>query len=100
MNGIFRRPPQRQHWRRRLLAGGAPAGTFTQAAFRWGNDDGSESLYTFINAQNVDLTQAGATAAILRYLINTSGDTPATQMKLQVKRSTGPASEWRDVPLE
>jgi hypothetical protein len=79
---------------------GAAAVTLTQAAFRWGNDDGSESAYTFINAQNVDLSQAGSVAAILRFLINTTGDSPAMQLKLQVKRSTGPASEWRDVPLE
>lgn len=71
-----------------------------QAAFRWGNDDGSESAYTFINAQNVDLSQAATTAAILRYLVNTSGDTPAVKLKLQVKRTTGPETEWRDVPLE
>lgn len=70
-----------------------------QAAFRWGNDDGSESAYTFINAQNVDLSQAGATPAILRLLVNTAGDTPSTQFKIQVKRSTGGASEWRDVPV-
>ena len=72
---------------------------FEQAAFRWGNDDGSESAYTFINAQNVDLTQASNVAAILRLLINTTGDTAASQFKLQVKRTTGPESEWRDVRI-
>ena len=75
------------------------AATFTQAAFRWGNDDGSESAYTFIAAQNVDISQAATTAAILRYLVDTTGDTAAVQMKLQVKRSTGAASEWRAVPV-
>jgi len=81
-------------------AAAAAGVTLEQAAFRWGNDDGSESAYTFINAQNVDLSQAATTAAILRFLINTIGDTPAKQFKLQVKRSTGPVSEWRDVPLD
>lgn len=71
----------------------------TQAAFRWGNDDGSESAYTFAELQNVILTQAGSVPAIVRFLINTVGDSAAMQLKLQVKRSTGPESEWRDVPV-
>lgn len=83
----------------RIWVGEGAAVTVTQAAFRWGNDDGSESAYTFINAQNVDLNQGGAVSAILRYLVDTTGDAPAMQLKLQVKRSTGPESEWRDVPL-
>jgi hypothetical protein len=80
---------------------GEPAEGYTlaQAGFRWGNDDGSESAYTFINAQNVDLSQASNIAAILRLLINTTGDTPAGQFKIQVKRSSGPETEWRDVPV-
>jgi hypothetical protein len=73
--------------------------TITQAGFRWGNDDGSESAYTFINAQNVDLSQPANVAAILRLLINTTGDTPPGQFKIQVKRSTGPETEWRDVKV-
>jgi hypothetical protein len=86
----------------RIFVGRAATGaaSFTQAAFRWGDDDGNEASYTFLAAQNVDISRSGSLAAIIRFLINTTGDTPASQMKLQVKRSTGPSSEWRDVPLE
>jgi hypothetical protein len=73
--------------------------TITQAGFRWGNDDGSESAYTFEELQNVDLERGGSVASIIRFLINTTGDSSPMQLKLQVKRSTGPESEWRDVPV-
>lgn len=84
----------------RFWVGEGAGYTLEQAAFRWGNDDGSESAYTFIEAQNVNLSQAKNVAAIVRYLINTTGDAPAIQLKVQVKRVSGPATEWRDVRLE
>lgn len=70
-----------------------------QTGFRWGADDGSESAHTFLQDQNVDISQAGSTPAIVRFLIATIGNQAAAQLKLQVKRSTGPESEWRDVPV-
>lgn len=71
----------------------------TQDQFQWYNDDGVEALATTIGAQNEDLVQAASIAAILRYQVNNTGDAPAQQMVLQVKKTSEPDSAYIDVPV-
>lgn len=75
------------------------AASQTQDQYRWGDDDGSESAYTFIADQNNDISRQGGINTILRIQINNTGDLPGQQIALQVKRTTGPASEYRKVPV-
>lgn len=80
-------------------AAAAAADSQTQAAFRFGADDGNEASHGWIADQNVDISQAANIAAILRIQVDNIGDFPAQQMTLQYKLSTQPESEYRDVPV-
>ena len=70
-----------------------------QDQFRFGADDGNETAHGWIAAQNINISQDGSTAAILRIQVNNTGDFPTQQMKLQYKITTQPDSEYRDVPV-
>ena len=71
----------------------------TQAIFRFGADDGSESAHGWIAAQDINISQAGSIAAILRFQVNNVGDFPAQQMRIQQKITTQPDTEYRDIPV-
>lgn len=79
----------------------APAATpsQTQSFFRFGADDGSEALHTWLAAQDVNITQPGATPAILRIQVDNVGDFPTQQMKLQCKKTSDPDSAYLDVSV-
>ena len=77
-----------------------PTPTFDQAAFRFGKDDGSESAHTWHAAQDVNVELPISETSILRMQTNSGGDQPTQQFKIQVKRTSGPESEWRDIPIE
>jgi len=71
----------------------------TQDQFRFGADDGSESAHGWLAAQNINITQADSVTSILRIQVDNIGDFPSQQMKLQVKKTSDPDSEYKDVPV-
>lgn len=72
------------------------AGTAEQKSFRFGNDDGSESAHTWAAAQDTNLTAALGTK-LLRFLLQTTGDEPATAWKLQ--HQVNGAGGYADTPV-
>jgi len=70
-----------------------------QDQFGFYNDDGNEASATTIAAQNVNITQAKTTPAILRIQINNTGDLPSQQIKIQCKKTSDPDSTYADVPV-
>ena len=73
--------------------------TWTQDQFRFGADDGNEASYSFIAAQNVNITQAANIATIIRIQGNTTGNQPTRQMKIQCKQTSEPDSTYLDLPV-
>jgi hypothetical protein len=72
--------------------------TLEQEGFRWRFDNGSESAAGWRENQDVDETGVDKNTNIrLRILLNSTGDFPTTQFKLQYKRTSEGASNWRDV---
>ncbi len=71
--------------------------TFDQEGYRWRKDDGSESAAGWHAAQDVDVTLPGETTTRVRVLVDTSGDTATSQMKLQFRKVGDADSEWEDV---
>lgn len=65
--------------------------TYTQAAFRGRNDDGSETTATGIAAQDTDFTQPLATNTRLRTLVNVVGDPGGIIFTQRYKKSTDSA---------
>jgi hypothetical protein len=84
----------------RILIGKGTGVALVQALFRFGKDDGSESAHTWHAAQDTNVELPITDKSIVRIQTDATGNPTAQQMKLQVKRSTGPESEWRDVPVE
>jgi len=71
--------------------------TLDQEGFRWRNDDGSESAATWRQIQDTN-DSIGVEANIrLRMLLNGTEDPASKQFKIQCKKKTDPASEWRDL---
>jgi hypothetical protein len=63
-----------------------------QAAFRFRNDNGSESAATWLAAQDTNITQPVATNTRLRVQVQaTTGDPSSTQFRLDYKKSTDSA---------
>lgn len=77
------------------VKGSAVAITTEQEGFRWRNDDGTEAAATWKAAQDTTVTLAPGDKARLRFVVNTTGDTPSSQYKLQY-RKVG-AAAWRNV---
>ena len=73
--------------------------SLTQEGYRVRNDDGTETTATWKAAQDIAATGVSASQNVrLRTLIDVSGDAPSQTYKLQYKRNSDAASEWRDVP--
>lgn len=69
--------------------------TLTQSAYRWRNDDGSETTATAAAAQNTDITVATGVTKRLRVQVQAVNNPAATAFKLQYRKVGG--STWRDV---
>lgn len=69
--------------------------TLEQEGFRWRNDDGSESVATWRQSQDVDDTVAADTNVRLRVLVNATGDVASKKFKLQYRKVGN--SVWRRV---
>lgn len=68
-----------------------------QDSFRFEDDDGSESGSTFLAAQNVDISRGKLDPFRVRIGSQLIDDPAAEALTLQVKETSDPASEWRDV---
>lgn len=71
-----------------------------QEGFRFRNDDGSEAAATWRQTQDTNDTIATATRFRLRFLLNTSGDQPAKNFRIQVKKSTDPDAAYRSISVK
>lgn len=83
------------------ITGGAlvdPA-TLTQSAYRFLNDDGSESTATFMAAINTPASLAPGATLRIRLQIDSTNNADARQFKLQYRQkpSGGSFGEWADV---
>jgi hypothetical protein len=58
----------------------------TQTAYRWRNDDGSETTATWKAAQNTTTSVAKETAIRLRPQVDAIGDVPSSALKLQYRK--------------
>jgi hypothetical protein len=67
------------------LVPAAAAATITQAAFAFGDDDGTESGHT-LDTENTNYTGAANTAKTLRFQLNTSGDPAAKTFRLKYQK--------------
>jgi hypothetical protein len=68
-----------------------------QEGFRWREDDGNESGASWLETQDTALSRAAGATTRLRVLVDTDGNTPTGQMKIQYKRDDEADSEWRDI---
>lgn len=69
-----------------------------QYAYRFRDDDGSESAATWLANENTAITRAGSTATRLRMQVDTTAADPATaQLTLQYKRNS--ESFWQTIPV-
>lgn len=69
-----------------------------QKAFRFEDDDGSESGSTFLDTQNTDISRSKENPFRVRVGMQTVGDAAAEAATLQYKETSDTAIEWRDVP--
>jgi hypothetical protein len=76
------------------LKGGAA--TLDQKAYRYFNDDGSESGSTAMAAQNVDVTVSPGGVFRIRFGIQATGDPTGKQFRLEYDNVGG--SNWKQVP--
>ncbi len=58
-----------------------------QEGFRFGADDGSESTYTWLAAQDVNVTHPLDTNLLLRVLLNATGDPPGAAYTLRYQKN-------------
>lgn len=65
----------------------AAAATADQEGARFGEDDGSESVHTWAAAQDANLTRAVGTAALIRALINGTGDLASAAYTLRYQKN-------------
>lgn len=63
-------------------------GGLSQSAFRFRNDDGSESAATALASENTNITQPLSTNIRLRAQASTTGDVPSVKYQLEYKKST------------
>lgn len=75
-----------------------PAASIEQEGFRFGADDGAEDAHTWIDSQDVSVTQPAAQNLILSVLVNATNAPGATTFKLQ-HRKVGDTN-WIDTPLQ
>ncbi len=76
----------------------ATLSVITQTAYRFREDDGSETTATWAAAENTAVTRATVTATRLRVQADTTGADPGAQaLTLQYKRTTDPS--WVAVPV-
>lgn len=71
------------------FGGGAIVSATEQAAFRFYDDDGSESASTAAAAQDTNLTAATGVNKILRVRVQGSGDVPSTAFTLRAAKNGG-----------
>jgi len=64
--------------------------TLDQEGFRFGDDDGGEAAYTFLAAQDTNITRPVNQNTIVRALLNASGDPATKQFKLRASLNGGP----------
>lgn len=74
---------------------GTDGATLTQAAFRFFNDDGSESASTPMAAQDANTNVAANTNFRIRFGIQATGDPSAIQFQLEYDEASG--SNWKVV---
>lgn len=72
---------------------------FKQEGFRWRNDDGDEIAASWRQVQDVDDSIGKTTNIRLRVIVDARGNPDTTQLQLEYKESSDPASEWRKVPI-
>ena len=66
-----------------------------QSAYRWRNDNGSESGATWLGAENTDVSLNAITTARLRVQSDATGDEPAIRRQLQYRKVGD--TEWKGV---
>ena len=69
----------------------------TQLAFRFRNDDGSESTATWAAAENINITAASLDTRRVRALINATGDPDLSQYQIEYKLLTDPDSAYKKI---
>lgn len=74
------------------------AATTDQEGFRFRNDDGSETTATWLADQDTNITRDKDLTTRLRFLIDSSGDLPATQYQLEWRKMGDTASDDFDRP--
>jgi hypothetical protein len=74
----------------------SPPGTLEQEGFRFAEDDGSESSASWIAAQDTNITRQLTTNTRLRIIINSTGNSSATNYRLEYQESGG---NWRKVDI-
>jgi hypothetical protein len=77
-------------------AGNITSVTLDQKAYRYFNDDGSESGSTAMAAQNTDVTVSSGGVFRIRFGIQATGDPTGKQFRLEYDNMGG--SNWRQVP--
>lgn len=71
-----------------------------QNAFRFRNDDGSETTATWRQTQNTNDSNTVSTRFRLRFLLNATGDPAAKNFQLQVKKSTESDAAYKHIPVK
>lgn len=72
--------------------------TLDQSAFRWRNDDGSESTATWRQTQNVNDTAEIDETVRLRVQVDAAGDADPSQFQLEYRKQG--VGDWRAVEVE
>lgn len=72
---------------------------FTQYAFRFRNDDGSETAATYAAAENTNITLTQGSKTRIRIGINATGDPTSKDFQLEYRRkpSGGSLGDWGKV---
>lgn len=85
------------HW---IPSSATPPATLTQSAFRFRNDDGSETTATWRQTQNTNDSNTVSTRFRLRFLLNATNNPTAQNFMLQVKKSTESDAAYRKVTVK
>lgn len=77
-----------------------PSLSLEQEGFGFRNDDGSETTATWRQAQDTNDSVSSATRFRLRFLVNATGDLPAKNFSIRVKKSGDPDSAYRTISVK
>jgi|GEM_PF-2898654 len=88
LSGTFELASNQAGWAAYLVRVPGDSLSIDQQAFRFRNDDGSESTATWLAAENAHITQPMMTNTRLRLQASTTGDLPSSAYQLEYKLST------------